>query len=397
MNRLFETHIKKVERTDVGFVRNLMNEIDWNARLIGLKGARGVGKTTLLLQRCKLYHKLDGSSLYVSVDNIWFSEHKLYDFASDFAKKGGRYLFLDEVHKYPNWSQELKNIYDDFPELNIVFTGSSLLEIINAKADLSRRAVVYEMQGFSFREYLNMTLKLNLQSYSLYEILENHIMIAQNVLKEVKVLKYFEHYLMYGYYPYYNELPDLYYSRVNEVVNLIIETEIPLLRSVDIAYTRKIKQLLLIISESAPFVPNVSKLSERIGITRNALLSYLNALNESRLIISAHKSSGGISVLQKPDKIYLENPNLMYALSDSNVNMGNVRETFFANQLQYKYKINVSEHSDFYVDNQYTFEIGGKDKGKKQINAISDSYVVSDDIEYGFNEKIPLWLFGFLY
>lgn len=397
MNRLFETHIKKVERTDVGFVRNLMNEIDWNARLIGLKGARGVGKTTLLLQRCKLYHKLDGSSLYVSVDNIWFSEHKLYDFASDFAKKGGRYLFLDEVHKYPNWSQELKNIYDDFPELNIVFTGSSLLEIINAKADLSRRAVVYEMQGFSFREYLNMTLKLNLQSYSLYEILENHIMIAQNVLKEVKVLKYFEHYLKYGYYPYYNELPDLYYSRVNEVVNLIIETEIPLLRSVDIAYTRKIKQLLLIISESAPFVPNVSKLSERIGITRNALLSYLNALNESRLIISAHKSSGGISVLQKPDKIYLENPNLMYALSDSNVNMGNVRETFFANQLQYKYKINVSERSDFYVDNQYTFEIGGKDKGKKQINAISDSYVVSDDIEYGFNEKIPLWLFGFLY
>ena len=386
-----------MERTDVGFVRNLMNEIDWNARLIGLKGARGVGKTTLLLQRCKLYHKLDGSSLYVSVDNIWFSEHKLYDFASDFAKKGGRYLFLDEVHKYPNWSQELKNIYDDFPELNIVFTGSSLLEIINAKADLSRRAVVYEMQGFSFREYLNMTLKLNLQSYSLYEILENHIMIAQNVLKEVKVLKYFEHYLKYGYYPYYNELPDLYYSRVNEVVNLIIETEIPLLRSVDIAYTRKIKQLLLIISESAPFVPNVSKLSERIGITRNALLSYLNALNESRLIISAHKSSGGISVLQKPDKIYLENPNLMYALSDSNVNMGNVRETFFANQLQYKYNINVSEHSDFYVDNQYTFEIGGKDKGKKQINAISDSYVVSDDIEYGFNEKIPLWLFGFLY
>ena len=397
MNRLFETHIKKVERTDVGFVRNLMNEIDWNARLIGLKGARGVGKTTLLLQRCKLYHKLDGSSLYVSVDNIWFSDHKLYDFASDFAKKGGRYLFLDEVHKYPNWSQELKNIYDDFPELNIVFTGSSLLEIINAKADLSRRVVVYEMQGFSFREYLNMTLKLNLQSYSLYEILENHIMIAQNVLKEVKVLKYFEHYLKYGYYPYYNELPDLYYSRVNEVVNLIIETEIPLLRSVDIAYTRKIKQLLLIISESAPFVPNISKLSERIGITRIALLSYLNALNESRLIIAAHKSSGGISVLQKPDKIYLENPNLMYALSDFNVNIGNVRETFFANQLQYKYKINVSEHSDFYVDDQYTFEIGGKNKGKKQVNNLLDSYIVSDDIEYGFNKKIPLWLFGFLY
>lgn len=397
MNRLFETYIKKVNQTDVSFVRNLMNEINWDARLIGLKGARGVGKTTLLLQRCKLYHKLDGSSLYVSVDNIWFSEHKLYDFASDFAKKGGRYLFLDEVHKYPNWSQELKNIYDDYPELNVVFTGSSLLEIINAKADLSRRAVVYEMQGFSFREYLNMSLKINLQSYSLNEILENHVAIAQTVLKEVKVLKYFEHYLKYGYYPYYNELPDLYYSRVSEVVNLIIETEIPLLHSVDVAYTRKIKQLLLIISESAPFVPNISKLSERIGITRNALLSYLNALDESRLIISAHKSSGGISALQKPDKIYLENTNLMYALSDVNVNIGNARETFFANQLRYKHNVNLSECSDFYIDNKYTFEIGGKDKDKKQINNVFNSYIAADNIEYGINEKIPLWIFGFLY
>lgn len=397
MNRLFETYIKKVNQTDVSFVRNLMNEINWDARLIGLKGARGVGKTTLLLQRCKLYHKLDGSSLYVSVDNIWFSEHKLYDFASDFAKKGGRYLFLDEVHKYPNWSQELKNIYDDYPELNVVFTGSSLLEIINAKADLSRRAVVYEMQGFSFREYLNMSLKINLQSYSLNEILENHVAIAQTVLKEVKVLKYFEHYLKYGYYPYYNELPDLYYSRVSEVVNLIIETEIPLLRSVDVAYTRKIKQLLLIISELAPFVPNISKLSERIGITRNALLSYLNALDESRLIISAHKSSGGISALQKPDKIYLENTNLMYALSDVNVNIGNARETFFANQLRYKHNVNLSECSDFYIDNKYTFEIGGKDKDKKQINNVFNSYIAADNIEYGINEKIPLWIFGFLY
>lgn len=397
MERFFEIFSKKVSQTNVNFVRSMMEEIEWNARLIGIKGARGVGKTTLLLQRCKLYHKMDGSALYVTVDNIWFSEHKLYDFASDFAKKGGRYLFLDEVHKYPNWSQELKNIYDDFPELNVVFTGSSLLEIINAKADLSRRAVVYEMQGFSFREYLNCNLKTKFGILSLDEILSNHVEMSHQVLNEIKVLKHFDDYLRFGYYPFYKELPNLYYSRINEVVSLIIETEIPLLRSVDVAYTQKIKQLLYIISESAPFIPNISKLSERVGITRNALLSYISALHESSLIFSAHKMSMGISALQKPDKIYLENTNLMYALSGVAINIGNVRETFFANQLRYRNTVNVSEQSDFLVDGRFTFEIGGKDKGKRQIADLPDSYIAADNIEYGFDNKIPLWMFGFLY
>lgn len=397
MERLFELFTKKTLQTETRFVRSLMDEIEWKARLIGLKGARGVGKTTLLLQRCKLFHQLDGSTLYASVDNIWFSEHRLYDLAVDFAKRGGRYLFLDEVHKYPNWSQELKNIYDDLPELNVVFTGSSLLEILNAKSDLSRRAIIYEMQGFSFREYLNYNLGLDLPGYSLDDILSRHLQISHEILTKVKILKHFSEYLSNGYYPYYNELPNLYHSRINEVTNLIIETEIPQLRGVDIAYIQKIKQLLYIVSESAPFIPNVSKLSERIGITRNALLTYMNALHDSRLTFNVLKNSGGISKLQKPDKLFLENPNLMYALAEGTVDIGNVRETFFANQLRYKHKVNISEQSDFLIDNKFTFEIGGKEKGKRQLTGLSDAYIAADNIEYGMDNKIPLWLFGFLY
>ena len=377
--------------------RTSWDEIEWKARLIGLKGARGVGKTTLLLQHIKLFHPLDGSVLYASVDNIWFSEHKLYDMASEFAKRGGKYLFLDEVHKYPNWSQELKNIYDDLPELKVVFTGSSLLEILNAKSDLSRRAIVYEMQGFSFREYLNRNENLALPILKLEDILTNHLSLSQQILSQVKVLKYFPEYLKNGYYPFYNELPSLYHSRINEVVNLIIEIEIPQLRGVESAYVYKIKQLLYVISESAPFIPNITKLSERIGITRNSLLAYLNALHESRLTFSAQKPGNGMNILQKPDKVYLENPNLMYALADKQTDIGNVRETFFANQLRKSHQVNLSEASDFLIDGKYTFEVGGKDKGKKQIATLENAYIVADDIEYGMGNKIPLWLFGFLY
>lgn len=286
MERLFESFIKKLAITNTSFVRSLMNEIEWEARLIGIKGARGVGKTTLLLQYIKLNLPMDKTVLYASVDNIWFSEHKLYDLASDFVKRGGKYLFLDEVHKYPNWSQELKNIYDDLPELHVVFTGSSLLEILNAKSDLSRRAIVYEMQGFSFREYLNWNEKLSLPILTLNNILDNHLALSVGIVDKVKVLKHFSDYLKHGYYPYYNELPALYYSRINEVVNLIVELEIPQLRGVDISYTTKIKQLLYIIAESAPFIPNVSKLSERIGISRNSLLAYLDALHDSCLTMN---------------------------------------------------------------------------------------------------------------
>ncbi|MBR5440845.1 MAG: ATP-binding protein [Prevotella sp.] len=397
MERLFDIFVKRLLQTDTSFVRSLMDEIEWNARLVGLRGARGVGKTTLLLQHIKLHRKLDSTVLYASLDNIWFSEHKLYDLASDFAKRGGRYLYLDEVHKYPNWAQELKNIYDDLAELQVVFTGSSMLEILNARADLSRRAVVYDMQGFSFREYLNRNLGLSLPSFRLQEILDNHLNLSTQILSEVKVLAHFDDYLQHGYYPYYNELPSLYRSRVNEVVNLIIDIEFPQLRGVDPAYLIKIKQLLYIIAESSPFTPNITKLGERIGLTRNALLVYLTALHESRLTFSAQKSAFGITRLQKPDKLFLENTNLMYVISDNLPNIGSVRETFFANQLRKDHTVNVAEKGDFLVDGKFTFEIGGKEKGSRQIDEIPNSYIAADGIENGYGNKIPLWLFGFLY
>jgi predicted AAA+ superfamily ATPase len=333
----------------------------------------------------------------VSLDNIWFSEHRLIELIDRFSKKGGKHLFVDEVHKYPNWSQELKNAYDDYPDLKIVFTGSSLLEILNARADLSRRAVVYQIQGLSFREYLNMNLSEKIPIYSLQEILDNQREISNEILKKVKPLQYFHHYLKKGYYPFSFEMKDLYYNQLEEVINLILEIELPLLRSVSISYIVKLKQLLLAIAESAPFVPNVQKLSNRIGINRATLVSYLHYLQETRLTKHLYKGNKGISKLQKPNKVFLENTNLTYVLAAHNANLGNLRETFFFNQLDYKHTVEYSEKGDFMVDKKYIFEVGGKSKNKQQIHAIENAYIATDDIEYGFGNKIPLWAFGFMY
>lgn len=397
MDNIFSLFITKYNRISTHFVRGLEQEIEWNAPLIGIRGARGVGKTTLLLQHIKLHHKLNQSVLYASADNIWFNAHSIYELATEFAKRGGRWLYLDEVHKYPNWSQELKNIYDDLPDLHVVFTGSSLLQILNYRADLSRRAVVYEMQGFSFREYLNWNLGLDLPKVTLHQLLTDHTEIAMQTLQKVKVLQYFDGYLQHGYYPFYKELPTLFYSRLAEIVNMVLEVEIPQLRDVETAYIPKIKQLLYIIAESVPFVPNISKLSERIGMSRAVMLSYLNALNESRITFSLHKHGNGINRLQKPDKLYLDNTNLSYALVGQSPNRGTARETFFANQLRYGHSVEATDTGDFLIDDKYTFEIGGSGKGKRQIEGVSDAYIVSDDIEFGVGQRIPLWVFGMLY
>ncbi len=398
MELLVEKYLKKISLTEVRFVRSIMSDINWNARLIGIKGARGVGKTTLLLQYIKL-HLLSEiqSTLYVSLDSIWFSEHKLIDLVDKFVKRGGRYLFLDEVHKYPQWSIEIKNLYDDYPELKVVFTGSSLLEILNARSDLSRRAVVYTMQGLSFREYLNMELGMDFKPLELTYLLQHHYSISVEILAKIKPLQHFQNYLKHGYYPFYKEENESYHIRLEEVINMILEVELPLLRGVDVQYVKKLKQLLLIVSESAPFIPNVSKLSERIGINRQTLLTYLFYLNESHLVYSIYKDAYGISLLQKPDKLYMENSNLMYTLKGWAMDVGNMRETFFANQLRFKYLVEYSEQSDFLIDGKYTFEVGGKSKNKRQIEFLPDAYIAADDIEYGFDNKVPLWLFGFLY
>ena len=398
MDSLISKFYKKLDTTTTDFVRDTMHKVNWEARLVGIKGARGIGKTTLLLQYIKLHlaNHLE-RTLYVSLDSIWFNTNSLIDLVDDFSKKGGEYLFLDEVHKYPGWSQVLKNIYDDYPNLKVVFTGSSLLEILNARADLSRRAVVYEMQGFSFREYLRMETGIDFEILSLEQILKNHVNEAVKIQQKVKPFQYFETYLQQGYYPFYREQPELYEIRLGEVVNMMLEIELPLLRGVELAYISKIKQLLVIIAESVPFVPNVSKLSEKIVINRATLLSYLHYLSEIGLTRNLFKESYGISRLQKPAKVYLENTNLIYLLAKQNANIGNSRETFFLNQLVYNHKVTFTEQTDFKVDDTYFFEIGGKNKTSRQITMLENSYIVADDIEYGFQNKIPLWLFGFMY
>jgi len=399
MERIIEKFRNKLSHISVDFTRSLMDEIKWEARMIGIKGARGVGKTTLMLQYIKKHFEHDTAVLYVSLDDIWFSDNKFAYLADQFVKHGGKLLFLDEVHKYPGWSRELKNIYDDFPELKIVFTGSSILEIINSRADLSRRAIIYRMQGLSFREYLNFELGLKLNSHSLDEVLHNHLTISEEVTSEIKPIKHFSQYLREGYYPFYKEIPELYYSRLGEVMNMIIEMELPLLRGVDVSYSSKLKQMLLIISESAPFIPNISKLSERTGINRNTFISYLSYLQEAGLLRNLYRDTHGITRLQKPEKIFLENTNIAYALINGLPEKGNIRETFFANQLSYNHSLTIPENGDFLADGSKTFEIGGKGKDNKQLNeaTVNNGFIASDDIEFGNGNKIPLWMFGFLY
>ena len=397
MDTLIEKSYQKVRDTDTRFIRSIMYKVDWNDRLIGIRGARGVGKTTLLLQRIKKFLGNTSDILYVSLDNLWFADHSLLNLVDFFVKRGGKFLFLDEVHKYPKWSQAIKNIYDDFPTLKVVFTGSSLLEILDARADLSRRAIVYDIQGLSFREFLNITQKADIQEISLSDILKSHKEISDEILSKIKPLQFFYDYLQYGYYPFFTEGITRFSYRLEEVVNMILEIELPLLRSIEPAYIPKIKQLLQIISESVPFIPNIGGLSKRIEIHRNTLLSYLYYLQETRLTNHLHKDISGINRLQKPEKIYLENTNLAYTLAEKNTDIGNMRETFFLNQLSYNHTVEYPNSGDFWVEKKFLFEIGGKSKSGKQIKDASNAYIAADNIEYGFGNKIPLWLFGMLY
>ncbi len=397
MDSLFEKYRNRLLVTDTTFIRRSMDAILWESRLYGIKGARGVGKTTIMLQYLKRNHLNDEAALYVSLDNLWFAKNSLISLADNFVKRGGKHLFIDEVHKYPGWAREIKNLYDDYPGLHIVFTGSSLLDILNARADLSRRAVVHEMQGLSFREFIGMTTGKNFSIYTLEDILNNHIEISGDILRKIKPLQYFEKYLQYGYYPFFSEVPALYHQRIEEIVNMILEIELPSMRGVENSHIPKIRKLLRIIAESVPFIPNISKLSERAGISRVTLLSYLIYLQEARLINSVYRDSEGITRLQKPDKIYMENTNIMYALSLRTLAKGTLRETFLVNQLKYKHKVEYAEQGDLFIDGKYTIEIGGKNKTNKQISSLPDAWIAADNIEFGTHNKLPLWLFGFLY
>lgn len=386
----------KIARVSLNIQRYLVHQMDLSNRLIAVKGARGAGKTTLLLQVAKLHLPLS-STLYVSLDHIYFFDNKLYDLAKQFTQFGGTHLLLDEVHKYPNWSREIKLIYDNFPELNVIFTSSSMLEIYKSESDLSRRAVAYFLKELSFREFLSFEVNKTFPAYSFSEILENHTTIATELLKEIKPLPLFEKYLKTGIYPYYKENESLYIQKLQNTINLIIEIDINAVEDLQYDTLVKLKKLLITIASSAPFTPNITKLSEKVGVSRNMLVQSIKILERAGLVNELYKNTSGIGVLTKPEKLYLNNSNLMYALAQENTNIGNIRETFFVNQFKGLHEINLSTSADFIIDQTYTFEIGGKNKTKKQIDHLSNAYVAKDNIEIGFGNIVPVWLFGFMY
>ncbi len=397
LGQLFIKHQRALDNLKTRFRSHLHEQIKWNERLIGIKGARGVGKTTLALQHIREVYGSSRECLYVNLDDIAFPYDNLVQLAEEFERSGGRYLFLDEIHKYSNWSQELKNIYDNFPDLHVVFTGSSILDILRGKADLSRRAVVYRMQGLSFREFLQIESEKTFQSYSLEQLLENHEQFAAEINSVVKPFRYFEQYLRYGYYPYYLESVDNYTFKLSNTISLMIETDLPLLLNVDMQYIGKLKKFLNLLSNSVPFKPNVSNLAAGIGISWQSVIHYLRYLDEAEIIRIIYQEGKNLKSLSKPDMVYLHHPNHFYVFDSQMGNKGNVRESFFVNQVSYHHTVETARRGDFTVNGKYHFEVGEKNKTYHQIANIKNSYVIADDIEFGFGNKIPLWLFGFLY
>ena len=397
MERLINLSRQKTDHVQMDFKRYLYNQIDWTNRLIAIKGARGVGKTTLMLQYMKENDTKDGTFLYVSLDDIYFTAHTLIEFAEAFYKDGGKVLLLDEVHKYPGWSREIKNVYDSYPKLKLIFTSSSILQIFKGYADLSRRAVTYDLFGLSFREYLEISGILKIPSLSLPEILNKHIIWESKISNQIRPLKHFKKYLQYGYYPYFIENIDVYYQKLMNSTNLTLEYDLPSVQHIEYANIHKLKKLLYILATSVPVTPNISKLSEQIQTTRATVIQYLDHLKNAQIINLLNTDFLGNGYMAKPEKIYLQNTNIMYAFAPENVNAGNLRETFFYNQLSCIHNVTLPRQSDFIVDKKYTFEIGGKNKTHQQISNLKNSFIAADDIEYGFKNKIPLWLFGFLY
>ena len=390
MDKLIQRYYNQLDNTPTEFVRYLHSCIKWEARLNAILGPRGVGKTTLLFQHIKFTGQRE-QSLLVFADDIYFSRHTLLDLADIFYKNGGKYLYIDEVHKYANWSTEIKNIYDQIPELNIVYTGSSILDLEKGGADLSRRQLKNYMFGLSFREWLKMMKGIDVKELSFEEILAGRIEFPYD---SQRPLPLFKEYLERGYYPFCREID--YLSRLNAVVDQSIDTDIPQFAGLSVGVMRKLKQLMQIISQISPFKPNYSDLARDLAVNRSDLKDYLYYLEKSGLIQSLTSTEKGMNLLAKTEKIYLDNTNLMYALSGNLVNTGNLRETFFFNQMRVRNNVLSSEASDFVV-NGCTFEVGGRKKSKKQIEGISQAYVVRDDVEYAYQNIIPLWGFGLNY
>ena len=389
MDRLIAQFRALIEKTDTRLVRYLHSKINWENRIIAIMGARGVGKTTLLLQHIKLNCTIQ-KSLYVSADDFYFSSNTLFDLATQFQLNGGEFLFIDEIHKYSNWSKEIKMMYDNLPQLNIIITGSSILDLYKGTDDLSRRVIRYNLKGLSFREYLNLVHNFEIQPYTFDQILKNEV-----VLKDIEFpLMHFKNYLKNGYYPFFNE-PD-YEIRLNNILNMTIETDIPMYAKMNIGTALKMKQLLSIIAKSVPFKPNFTKIAELVGVHRNQIVEFLHYFEKAGIILQLRDKTEGIRSMGKVEKIFLDNPNLMYAIGSNATEIGNVRETFFFNQMSLEHIVSTHSNADFQIDDAI-FEVGGKNKSKKQIVGLSESYLVKDDIVFGYQNTIPLWHFGMSY
>jgi len=389
MRTLYQKFETLLQNTTTDFKRYLYEKVSWDSRMIGIIGARGVGKTTMILQYIK--ENLDSKkTLYVSADDMYFGENRLVDLADDFYKNAGEYLFIDEIHKYTDWSRELKNIYDSFPALKVVFTGSSVLDILKGSADLSRRAVVYKLQGLSFREYLKLFHNYDTEVYSLKQIIGNKVKLT-NITHPLPL---FNDYLRRGYYPF--GLENEMNLRLGQIIVQTLETDIPQYANLNIGTSRKLKRLLSIIAESIPFKPNFFKIAEIIHVSRNSLDDYFSYMEKAGLIGQLRNETSGIRGLGKVDKVYLDNTNIIFNLVGDKSNTGNIRETFFFSQMRVKNEVISSKKADFVIDN-YTFEVGGKNKQQNQIEKDGKSFVVKDDIEFGYSNVIPLWAFGLNY
>ncbi len=396
MNILFEFQENLLRPVKNDFRRYLHNRINWKQRMIGIKGPRGAGKTTLMLQHLKYDMELPSDALYITADHTWFYNHTLLETANDWYKQGGKILFIDEVHKYPNWSVELKNIYDGLPEMQVVFSASSALDIYRGEADLSRRVVSYILAGLSFREYLIFTNGVSFDAFKIDDINNNHRSLGQMITEDFRPLPAFRKYLEVGYLPIIAEGEDTYLMKLNHIINTIVDTDLAYTASYNSGTATKVKKLLGVIAESVPFKPNIAALSRKLDLSRDSVYQYIYQLQDARLINTLSTEGKGVSTLQKPDKIFLENTNLAFALKEK-PDIGNIRETFVLNQLfNAGLKVSSPAEGDFVIDG-WTIEVGGKGKSTSQVKHLDNYLIAADDIETGGENKVPIWLFGFLY
>lgn len=393
---LITVYHRKLAEVSMTFKRSLYFSINWNVRMLGIKGEKGVGKTTLVLQHIKETFDNPDDALYVSMDNLWFKTHSVMDLVDHLYSIGVYYLFLDEIHKCPDWTAVLKNLYDNYPKLNIVYTGSSMLRIDNSKVDLSRRQTLYRLNNLSFREYLEYDGLASFPFHPLEDLLENHVKYAMEITSKTKVLKYFRDYLSHGMYPFYKESNSDFHIRLAEAVNQTLESDLPAVEDVTFETVQKAEKLLMITAESFPFVPNVKRLCEALGTTRDSCLKMLYALDRAGVMNLLTTELKNYKKLVNPDKIFLGNPNIMYALGGK-TEIGTIRETFFANQVGAYNTLQYPKKGDFLANGKFLFEVGGSGKSFEQIKDEPDSFLAIDDTEIGMGSRIPLWLFGFLY